>query len=181
MHFPFWSVIISTGRPSRGGRSTLGAFRLFIFVCLALPCDSARCIRLSCTNHVWASSPAAKLCHEQDYNYHFLHVRFLLIASLPVRLPELLSSGQLLCSRFCLLVRIRLELFRIRQTGLINSNLFPLTFFLLLSFLYPPVSDLLSRFYGYNISLIFVIVNIRITNIWEYFKLTFLYLQSTII
>lgn len=23
-------------------------------------------------------SPTAKLCHEQDYNYHFLHVRFLL-------------------------------------------------------------------------------------------------------
>lgn len=52
IYFPFWSVIISTGRPSRGGRSTLGAFRLFIFVCLALPCDSARCVRLSCANHV---------------------------------------------------------------------------------------------------------------------------------
>lgn len=52
--------------------------------------------------------------------------------------PELLLSGRSLYFRFCLLVRIRLELFRIRQTGLISSNLFHITFFLLLSFLYPP-------------------------------------------
>lgn len=37
---------------NRCGRSTLGAFRLFIFMCLTLPCDSARCVRLSCANHV---------------------------------------------------------------------------------------------------------------------------------
>lgn len=48
-------------------------------------CDRTRFIWSRCLYHVLTCRPTAKLCHEQDYNYHFLHVRFLLTASLPVR------------------------------------------------------------------------------------------------